>query len=116
MATYRIERLNKEFLRLIADMLSRRIKNEAAARAILTEVDCSRDLSHAKVFFTLIDESQKEETLTALDSVKGVIRKYLGKEMRIKQVPELRFIYDETEKKARLIDELIDRVINEDKS
>lgn len=71
MVTYRIERLNKEFLRLIADMLSGRIKNETASMAVLTHVDCSRDLGHAKVYFTLIDESKKEEVLAALDKVKG---------------------------------------------
>lgn len=114
MVTYRIERLNKEFMRLIADMLSSRVKNETAAQAMLTHVDCSKDLGHAKVYFTLLDESKKEAVLAALDTVKGPIRSWLGKEMHIRQIPELRFIYDESEKKARSMDELIDRVMKGD--
>ena len=114
MVTYRIERLNKEFLRLIADMLASRVKNDTAAEAILTHVDCSKDLGHAKVYFTLLDESRKNEVLAALDSVKGSMRGWLGKEMHIRQIPELRFVYDESEKRARSMDELIDRVMKGD--
>ncbi|MDR1884991.1 MAG: 30S ribosome-binding factor RbfA [Synergistaceae bacterium] len=116
MATYRIDRLNRELLRLIAGMLRARIKNGAASSAIITHVDCSRDLSHAKVFFTLLDESRRDETARALESVRGVIRGMLGREMHIRQIPELHFIYDDSERKARSIDELIDRVIGEDRS
>jgi ribosome-binding factor A len=111
MTTYRIERLNKEFLRLIAMMLGSEIKNDTAREAILTNVDCSRDLSFAKVYFTLLDESRKSEVTAALDAVKGLIRGKLGKEMHIRQIPELRFVFDDSEKKARSIDALIDRVM-----
>ncbi len=114
MVTYRIDRLNKEFLRLIAEMLGTRVKNDLAAQAILTHVDTSRDLGHAKVYFTLIDESKKQDVLAALENVRGQIRGMLGREMRIRQIPELHFLYDDSEKKARSIDELIDRVMQED--
>lgn len=114
MVTYRIERLNKEFLRAIAEALTNRIKNDAAKQAILTHVDCSRDLGHAKVYFTLIDEAKKQEVLAALDAVKGTIRGQLGREMHIRQIPELHFIFDDSEQKARSIDALIDKVIRED--
>ena len=115
MVTYRIERLNKEFLRLIADALAGGVKNEAAHEAILTHVDCSRDLSHAKVYFTLIDESRKEEVSAALTAVKGSIRGRLGKAMHIRQIPDLHFIFDDSEKKAREVDRLIDRVAEEER-
>jgi ribosome-binding factor A len=113
MVTYRIERLNKEFLRLIAGMLGSEIKNDAAKDAILTHVDCARDLGSAKVYFTLLDESRKDAVMEALDAVRGAIRAKLGKEMHIRQIPELRFVYDDSEKKARSIDALIDKVIRE---
>jgi ribosome-binding factor A len=114
MVTYRIERLNKEFMRLIADLLMNRVKNETVRAAILTHVDCSRDLSRAKVYFTLIDESMRESVQAALDSVRGALRGQLGREMHIRQIPELHFVFDDSELKARSIDALIDRVIGED--
>jgi ribosome-binding factor A len=114
MTTYRIERLNKEFLRLIAEMLAVSVKNDTAREAILTSVDCSRDLSYAKVYFTLLDESRKEEVTSALHAVRGAIRGRLGRDMHIRQIPELRFVYDDSEKRARSIDALIDRVMKKE--
>ena len=86
MATYRIDRINKEFLRLISEMLQTRIKRAEAAEAVLTKVSVSRDLSYAKVFYTLI------------------------KEMHLRTIPELHFCYDDSENKARAMDELLDKV------
>jgi len=114
MVTFRIERLNREFLRLIADILVNKIKNDAVNGVVLTQVDCSRDLSHAKVYYTLLDDYDVQETGKALEASSGKIRGFLGREMHIRQIPELRFIYDDSEKKARELDELIDRVIKED--
>lgn len=111
MTTFRMDRLNKEFMRLIAEMLSRRIKDDSAAKAILTNVSVSRDLSHAKVYFTLLDERERGTVLKALTAMSGRIRGALGREMHIRQIPELHFLYDDSEKIARSMDELIDSVM-----
>ena len=50
MVTYRIDRINKEFLRSISEMLQGRIKKEEVRDAILTKVNVTKDLGHAKVF------------------------------------------------------------------
>lgn len=114
MATYRIDRINKEFLRSISELLRTRIKNEAAREAMLTDVCVSRDLGHAKVYYTLLDESKKESVQEALEASAGLIRSILGREMRLRTIPELRFRYDDTETKARMMDDLLDRVISQD--
>jgi ribosome-binding factor A len=114
MVTFRIERLNREFLRLIADILANRLKNDAVSGVILTQVDCSRDLSYAKVYYTLLKDDDIRETGRALEASSGKIRGFLGREMHIRQIPELRFVFDDSERKARELDALIDRVIKED--
>lgn len=110
MVTYRIDRLNKEFLRLISSMLHTRIKNADAAEAVLTMVSVSRDLGHAKVFYTLINQENREKTQAALDSAAVPLRAMLGREMHLRTIPELHFCYDDSENKARQMDELLDRV------
>ena len=110
MATYRIDRLNKEFLRLISGMLMTRIKNSDAGEAVLTSVSTARDLSCAKVFYALIHQENRENVQSALDAAAPVLRAMLGKEMRLRTIPELRFVYDDSEEKARKMDELLDRV------
>lgn len=114
MVTYRIDRINKEFLRSISELLRTRIKNEAVRQAILTDVSVSRDLGHAKVYYTLLDESKKDSVQEALEASAGQIRSILGREMRLRTIPELRFRYDDTETKARMMDDLLDRVISRD--
>lgn len=114
MVTYRIDRLNKEFLRLISGMLQTRIKNPDAGEAILTMVSVSRDLGHAKVFYTLINQEDRERVQAALDAAAPVLRAMLGKEMRLRTIPELHFCIDESEVKARRMDELLDMVAERD--
>ena len=55
MVTLRMKRINKEFLRLISVMLQCRIKNDIVKDAILTKVSVSKDLSYARVYYTLLD-------------------------------------------------------------
>lgn len=110
MVTYRIDRINKEFLRAISEILQVRIKKDNVRDAILTKVSTSKDLSFAKVFYTLIDTDRKDEIQKALDSVAGQIRSMLGKDMHLRTIPELHFVYDDSEAKARAMEELLDKV------
>jgi ribosome-binding factor A len=114
MVTFRIERLNREFLRGIADIIANRLKDDILKDAALTCVECSRDLSHAKVYFTVLNDSSEDRVKSALASYAGRIRGYLGRDMHIRRIPELRFIFDDSERKAREIEALIDRAIKED--
>ena len=113
MATHRIEMLNKEFLRLISALIQSRIKRPEAGEAILTHVSVSRDLGFAKVFFTLIESSHKESVQSALDAAAVPLRQMLGKEMHLRTIPELHFIYDDSEELAREMDKLLDKVASE---
>lgn len=110
MATYRIDRINKELLRLISEMLMTRIKNDDAAKAVLTKAFVSRDLSYARVYYTVIKEDERTAVQTALDAAAVPLRAMLGKELKLRTIPELHFIYDDSEDKARAMDDLLDRV------
>ena len=110
MVTYRIDRINKEFLRLISVMLQTRIKDEAAAEAVLTKVLVSRDLGFARVYYTLINQEDREKVQEALDKAAVPLRGMLGREMKLRTIPELHFRYDDSENRARQMDELLDKV------
>lgn len=110
MVTYRIDRINKEFLRRISEMLMSRIKNDGVNKAILTNVQTSRDLGFARVYYTLVDSGKRGEIQKALDSVAVQIRAQLGRDMHLRTIPELHFVYDDSEARARAMDELLDKV------
>jgi len=113
MTSFRVERLNKEMQRDISEILRLRIKNDLASAAIITGVDCSRDLSSAKVFYLTMRPEDRKAVGDLLSKMGGVIRGHLGKMLQIRQIPELRFILDRTEDRAQHIDALLDRLAQE---
>ena len=110
MVTYRIDRINKEFLRLISKMLRTTIKRDNVEEAILTNVNTSRDLSYAKVYYTLLNPQRKDVVQKALEASNGQLRGLLGRELHLRTIPEFHFVYDDSEAKARAMDELLDKV------
>lgn len=108
MPGFRIERINREILREISDLIRTRVKDDTVKQAVLSEVECSRDLSHAKVYFRTLTPENVEDVKGSLDRSSGLLRSLLGRRMRLRQIPELHFIYDTTEDKAREIEAVLD--------
>ena len=62
MANVKIERLNHTFMEEISQILMTEIKDEDIRFVTVTGVDITSDLSFAKVYVTVLDESKKKET------------------------------------------------------
>ena len=62
----------------------------------ISSVEVSRDLSVAKVYFSVFDSAEKVPTLEALASASGFLRKQLARRMQTRSVPQLRFYYDDS--------------------
>ena len=60
----------------------------------ITKVDLSSDLRHAKVFFTLIDNSSQSKIVEFLNQNSNLYKYVVGKKIRTKNIPNIRFIYD----------------------
>ena len=91
-----------------------KVKNEMAKNAIITEVDCSRDLKLAKVYFTTIDPSIREDVQKALTSAGGLLRSAMGKQLALRLTPALSFSIDDSEEYGRSIDALLDSLKDEE--
>lgn len=115
MQSLRIEKINRELLREISELLRSRIKDPDARKAVLTAVDCSRDISQAKVYFTTLDSEEREQVRRSLGKAAGILRSLLGKQMRLRQIPRLMFMVDETEERAKSIDAILDRLRHEER-
>jgi ribosome-binding factor A len=77
----------------------------------ITSVDVSPDMSHAKVFFTLLEKEKLPETLAGLKRSAGFLRSQLARRIKMYTTPELRFEYDETVEQGDRISRLIDSVV-----
>lgn len=103
----RIQRLNHTYMEEISMILMEEVKDEDLKNVIITGVDVTKDLSYAKVYFTLYAKEKKKEILTSLNNASSFIRGKLSERIEIRHTPELRFIYDESEEYGRKIDKII---------
>ena len=97
--------------RELADLLRREVRDPHVGMVTLTSVDVSPDLSHAKVFFTLLNLEKKDETARALQRAAGFLRSQLAHRIKLYTTPELRFAYDESVERGDRLSRLIDSVV-----
>ncbi len=91
----RPERVGEQLRRQIADLLRFEFGDPRIARATVTRVEMSRDLSVANVRVSVLGSPrEREETLKALGRAEGRVRSLLGSRIRLRLTPEVRFRFD----------------------
>jgi ribosome-binding factor A len=114
---HRSERVGDQMQRELADLIRLEVKDPRVGMLTLSGVEVSRDLAHAKVFFTLLGgEQQGREAEQGLNHAAGYLRHALGSRLRLRSVPTLRFVYDDTPERGARISALIDSAIAEDEA
>lgn len=116
MASVKIERLNHTVMEEISKILMTEIKDEDIHFVTITGVDITSDLSFAKVYFTVLDEAKKETTLEALNGASHFIRGELSKRIEVRHTPELKFIYDESIEYGEHIEDVIEKIHQNEKT
>ncbi|RMG73656.1 MAG: 30S ribosome-binding factor RbfA [Nitrospirae bacterium] len=99
----------------IADIVLNRVKDPRVGFVTVTSVKVSDDLSIARVYISVLKKEKTEETLMVLNSASGFIRAEVGKRVRIKKLPRLEFLEDESIEYGERIDSIL-RKIKEEKS
>jgi ribosome-binding factor A len=103
-------RINKQLQREISLLLEQRVKNDVARNAIVTGVECARDLEFARVYFTTLDSAAREAVLAELQNVKGALRSMLGQILKIRHIPALEFVIDRSLDYGERIDGLLHKL------
>ena len=106
----KIERLNHAFQEEISMILMTEIKDEDIRFVTITDVDTTTDLSYAKVYFTVLDDSKRQTTLQALNNASSFIRGNLSERVEVRHTPELKFIYDTSIDYGNRIESIIDDI------
>ena len=114
----RIERLNSLLKEVIAEVVTREVRDPRLAKFVtITEVDISKDLHHAKVLVSVIGtDKEKSETIEALQSAAGFIAISASKKVTMRYFPALLFKIDNSVEKQMRIDALIEEIHDEQKS
>lgn len=111
----RVQRIGEELRRVISDIIRSKIKDPRIPEIIsVTNVIVTNDLSFAKIFVEIMGtKEEQEEALEGLNSAKGFIKKEISTEVKLRQMPELIFILDETLDINQKMEELIEEVKHE---
>ncbi|QIM66738.1 ribosome-binding factor A [Mannheimia granulomatis] len=113
----RSDRVAQELQKEIAVILQREVKDPRVGMVTVSDVEVSRDLAYAKVFVTFLFDNDPEaiaQGMQGLEKASPYIRTLLGKAMRLRIVPELRFIYDESLVEGMRMSNLVSNVIKND--
>ncbi|MDP5459358.1 30S ribosome-binding factor RbfA [Alishewanella sp. SMS8] len=95
----RVDRLSQQVKKEMAVILQREIKDPRLHSMItVSDVEVSRDLSHAKVFVTFLgmDNEKVEDNLKILNDAAGYVRSLIGKRIETRIVPHIRFAFDQS--------------------
>ncbi len=115
----RTERVNQQLHREIANILQHDFKHRYPEVDMVTVsgVEVSRDLSHAKVFVSFLfeDEDKNKSDLRTLKQGAGFVRSLLAKKIRMRAVPTLVFLLDNSASVGSKISTLVDQAIESDK-
>lgn len=112
------ERLSSQFQQEISEIIAKQLRNRyttLSAIISVTHADIASDLKSAKIYISIYDtnEEKKLQSFEILKENAGYIRHELSKILRLRTVPELRFILDGTMEYGEKIDKLLFEISNE---
>lgn len=115
----RTQRVGQQIHKEVASILQNEFKNRDSRLGMVTVsgVDVSRDLAHAKVFVTFFDSDEEKIKLNMeiLEDNKGFVRSLLARRIRMRAVPALKFMQDNSITEGMRISSLVTETLNKDK-
>jgi ribosome-binding factor A len=112
----RTQRVSQQLQKEIAMILQREVRDSRLGMVTISDVEVSRDLSYAKVFVTFlcVGEQTPESSLAALREHEVSIRMMLGKRIRLRLTPEVKFFYDSTLVEGMRMSNLVSNTVAQD--
>lgn len=103
-----LARLNASLRDLLVELLTRRVGDRRVQDVSVTGVEVSRDLSVARVYYNLLGErTERRVAQRGLESVAGFLRREAGRHLRLRTIPELRFVFDDSLERGARIETLL---------
>lgn len=115
----RADRVAQELQKEVAIILQREVKDPRIGMVTVSDVEISRDLAYAKVFVTFLFDSDPDAVqrgLEGLEKASPYIRSLLGKAMRLRIVPELQFVYDQSLVEGMRMSNLVTQAVRDDEA
>ncbi len=108
----RIGRINEEYRKELSQIISYELKNPNITGLIsVTKVKVTTDLKYAKVYISILNSKNQEETMQSLKKSAGFIRTELAKKVNLRNTPELIFEIDDSIEYGAKIDKILNEII-----
>lgn len=109
--TLKQERMDQILLREISRILQFELKNPKLGFVTVTDVQCTRDMSQAKVFVSFLGQQQRNDAgMKILRQSKGFIKSALAKSVKARKIPDLIFVQDTSLEKGRRISTILNEI------
>lgn len=104
----RSEKVSEAIHEMVSELLVKGLKDPRIGFVTITGVKVTDDLHLATIYFTVVgSDAEKKATEQGLNSAKGFIRKEMGKNLRMRYIPDLLFRYDSSVDYGNRIDSLL---------
>jgi len=115
MTYQRVDRISEEIKKEVSRIIREEVKDPRIAHMTsITQVEVTRDLRYAKIYVSILgSDEQKNHTMEGLNRASGYIRKQLGRQIKIRYIPELQFILDNSIEYSIEISKKIDEIKKE---
>ncbi|MBS1154879.1 MAG: rbfA [Proteobacteria bacterium] len=106
----RADRVAQQIQRDIAELIRGELDHSKAKLITITDVEVTRDYSHAKIFYTFLGDTEGAKEIAAvLEHAKGFLRSRLSRGISLYKMPELHFEYDHSVENGVKLSNLIDK-------
>jgi ribosome-binding factor A len=110
----RTQQVADEIQRIVSEVIQYELKDPRVGFATVVGVDLSADLQHAKVRISVLDETQRADTMEGLERARGFVRRRVAQELRhLRSVPELHLVLDTSLDYSLRINEVLRQVEEE---
>ena len=109
MTSDRMRRVDEAMREVLSDVITSELKDPRVGFVTVTAVETSPDLRRARVFVSVLgNPGERRRTLQALEAAHGFMQRRVASELRLKNTPQLAFVYDDTPERGMRITQLLD--------
>ena len=112
---HRAERVSKEMVRILSNIILYELNDPRMSLVAITRAKLTPDLREAKVYVSALgEEKQKKLVMHGLNHAKGFIQKMLAERLKIRILPRIQFVLDDSIEKGMRIEKLLEKISEEE--
>lgn len=110
----KIDRIASALVKEVSYILMTEVKDKNIKFVTITDCKLTSDLSYAKMYYTVLDDTKREETDKALKNARNFVRSKLYDRIDIRYIPEIDFVFDKSIEYGKNIENIIEEIHKKD--